>query len=100
MKNAPSSKSAKLRVAVVGLRFGSDFVPIYQKHPDVASVAICDASPEQLQRVGDHFGITERFTTLEEILTLTGSEAYDAVHLVTPVSFHAKQTLAVLEAGL
>jgi predicted dehydrogenase len=99
MKNTPSSRSAKLRVAVVGLRFGSDFVPIYQKHPDVASVAICDASPEQLQRVGDRFGITERFTTLEEILALKGPEAYDAVHLVTPVGFHAQQTLAVLEAG-
>ena len=33
---------SKIRVAVVGLRFGASFVPIYRDHPDVESVAICD----------------------------------------------------------
>ena len=34
--------SRRLNVAVVGLGFGAEFVPIYMDHPHVASVAICD----------------------------------------------------------
>ena len=88
---------SKIRVAVVGLHFGAAFVPIYQKHPDVKSVGICDLDEALLQKTGDRFGIAERFTSLEEILS---SGSFDAVHLVSPVRFHAQQTLAVLEAGL
>lgn len=29
-----------MRIAVVGLNFGAEFVPIYQHHPDVERVAI------------------------------------------------------------
>ena len=37
------SERAGLHIAVVGLGFGAEFVPIYLDHPDVAAVAICDA---------------------------------------------------------
>ena len=30
-------KNGKLRVALVGVSFGAEFVPIYLKHPDVDS---------------------------------------------------------------
>jgi predicted dehydrogenase len=42
----------KLRVAVVGLGSGAEFVPIYLHHPDVETVAICDARSDRLTRVG------------------------------------------------
>ena len=48
--------SEKIRVAVVGLGFGAEFVPIYLEHPDVQSVAVCDADPERLRKTADRFG--------------------------------------------
>ncbi len=87
---------AGIRIAVVGLHFGADFVPIYQQHPDVERVAVCDLNEALLHQVGDRFGIATRFTRLEEILA---SDAWDAVHLLTPVPLHVAQTLAVLGAG-
>src|SRR4051794_30066940 len=85
-----------MRIAVVGLGFGADFVPIYQHHPDVERVAICEVDKERLNRLGDQFGIEDRFTRLEDLLA---DQSYDAVHLLTPVPYHVEQTLAVLGAG-
>jgi predicted dehydrogenase len=51
----------KIRVAVVGLGFGAEFVPIYLDHPDVRSVAVYDADPERLCRGGGRFGIKKQF---------------------------------------
>ena len=87
---------AKLRVALVGLRFGAAFVPIYQRHPDVERVAVCDLDERLRAEVGNRHGVADRFGRLEDILA---DATYDAVHLVTPVSEHARQTLAVLDAG-
>lgn len=86
---------AQIRLAVVGLHFGQAFVPIYQSHPDVARVALCDLDEPLLNAVGDRFGIADRFTRLEELLAAD----YDAVHLLTPVPRHVEQTLAALAAG-
>jgi predicted dehydrogenase len=85
-----------MRIAVVGLHFGAEFVPIYQNHPDVEHVGICDLDASVLDWVGDRYGIADRFTRLEQILD---DQSYDAVHLLTPVPRHVEQTLAVLESG-
>ena len=53
----PSSK--KLRIALVGLGFGAEFVPIYLDHPSVQSVAICDQDKNCLEFVGDRFNISQ-----------------------------------------
>ena len=87
---------SRVRMAVVGLHFGAAFVPIYQRHPDVAQVVLCDRDEALLHRVGDQFGIPGRFPRLEDLLD---AGACDAVHLVTPVPLHVEQTLAVLAAG-
>ena len=86
----------KVRVALVGLGFGTEFVPIYLHHPDVASLTICDASEQIVNAVGDKFLISQRSTDLKQILD---SDEIDAVHLVTPIPLHAQQSQAVLEAG-
>ncbi|HEX6606204.1 MAG TPA: Gfo/Idh/MocA family oxidoreductase [Chloroflexia bacterium] len=85
-----------MRIAVVGLHFGAEFVPIYQQHPDVERVGICDLDAELTARIGDQFGVADRFAGLDEILA---DARYDAVHLLTPVPLHVEQTLAVLGAG-
>jgi len=87
---------AQIRVAVVGLHFGAEFVPIYQHHSDVARVVLCDLDESRLHTVGDRFGVAERFARLEDLLD---ADACDAVHLLTPVPLHVEQTLAVLAAG-
>lgn len=86
----------RLRIAVVGLGFGAAFVPIYQAHPGVESVAICDPNEDLLGRVGDRFEIRDRHRTFEEVIA---EPAIDAVHILSPVRFHVEQTLAVLAAG-
>jgi predicted dehydrogenase len=85
-----------IRLAVVGLHFGAAFVPIYQSHPDVARVAVCDRDEPRLNEIADRFGIVDRFTRLEDLLA---ADACDAVHLFTPVPLHVEQSVAVLAAG-
>ncbi len=87
---------SKINVAVVGLRFGAEFIPIYQHHPDVASLTICDTDDATLARWGDTYQVERRARTLDDLLT---SAEVDAVHLVTPVNIHAEQSVAVLDAG-
>ncbi len=86
----------KISVAVVGLGFGAEFVPIYQAHPDVEQVAICDCDPQRLQTTGDRFGIDGRYADVREVLA---SGAFDAVHLISGIPDHAWQAVAVLESG-
>lgn len=91
-----SPTHGKLRVAVVGLRFGGSFPPIYAAHPDVAEVTICDRNEQTLNAFGDTCGLTRRTTRLDDILA---SKDIDAVHLVTPIPSHADLSVAVLESG-
>src|SRR4051812_44893996 len=85
-----------MHIALVGLHFGAEFVPIYQQHPDVERVSICDLDAELMARVGDRYGVEGRFAGLDDILA---DASVDAVHLLTPVPLHVEQTLAVLAAG-
>ena len=88
--------AGKVRVAVVGLGFGSVWVPAYKEHPDVEYVAISDINEKLMDNVGNQYGIERRYTDLNEILE---SNEYDAVHLLTPIPLHVEQTLAVLQSG-
>ena len=38
------SMSKKFNIAVVGLGFGAEFIPIYQLHPNAEMAAICQRS--------------------------------------------------------
>ena len=86
----------KLRIAVVGLGFGAEFVPIYLDHPDVESVAICDLDAARLQKTGDRFNIRRRFTSFDELVQASD---VDAIHLVSGIPDHAHQAIRVLKAG-
>ncbi len=88
----------KINVALIGLGFGKEFIAIYQRHPLVGRVAICVRNPASLKEAGDRFGIPEedRFTDFAEVLA---RRDIDAVHIVTPILEHARQSLAALQAG-
>ena len=78
----------KIRIGLAGLGFGAEFVPIYLDHPDVASVAVCDADAVRMGYCAERFGIRRRFNDLAEILQ---ADDIDAVHLVTGIPDHARQ---------
>ena len=54
----------KIRVAIVGLGFGAEFIPIYQRHPNAEMYAICRRDKTELDECGDRFGIAKRYTEL------------------------------------
>ncbi len=86
----------KIRIALVGLGFGAEFIPIYQAHPNAEIAAICQRNPEKLAAIGDAFGIDKRYTDYEELLLDT---EIDAVHINTPIPDHAPQSILALRAG-
>ena len=86
----------KVRVAIVGLGFGSEFIPIYQAHPDAEMYAICRRNKKELDACGDRFGIKTRYTDFNELLK---DPNVDAVHINSPIPDHAPQSLAALKAG-
>ena len=85
-----------VRVAIVGLGFGSEFIPIYQAHPDAELVAVCRRNQVELDRCGDQFGIQKRYTDYNDVLR---DPDIDAVHINSPIPDHAPQSLAALKAG-
>ena len=88
--------SRKLRIGIVGLGFGAEFIPIYQRHPNAEMYAICRRNRAELDACGDHFGITARYTSYEDMLR---DPNVDAVHINSPIGDHAPQAIAGLKAG-
>lgn len=88
----------KLNVAIVGLSFGLEFVPIYLEHPDVESLTLVETNVNLLRTVQERYGIPDEncFTDLQQVLD---NPNIDAVHLVTPPSTHAPLSIKVLESG-
>src|SRR4029077_16252116 len=86
----------KIRVAIVGLGFGAEFIPIYQSHPDAEMAAICRRNKAELDRCGDRFNIEKRYADFNELLKDPNT---DAVHINSPIPDHAPQSLAALKAG-
>ena len=50
-------ESNSVNVGLVGLGFGAEFIPIYQKHSNANVYAICRRNEEELNKIGDSFGI-------------------------------------------
>ncbi len=88
--------SDKVRVGIVGLGFGAEFIPIYQKHPNAEMYAICRRDRRELDACGDRFGVAARYTSFEEMLA---DPKVDAVHINSPIADHAPQSIAALKAG-
>lgn len=88
----------KLKIGVVGISFGMEFVAIYKKHPDVASVVIADTDVRLLKIAQEKFGFREEdcFTDIQPMLD---DPEVDAIHIVTPPATHAELSIRVLNAG-
>lgn len=57
-----------IRIAIVGLGFGAEFIPIYQRHPGAELAAICQRTKATLDEVGDKYGIEKRYQSYEDLL--------------------------------
>jgi predicted dehydrogenase len=86
----------KLNIAVVGLGFGAEFIPIWQRHPQTRCYAICQRNEKKLKDIGDAFGIDVRYTDFNELLK---DPNVDAVHINSPIPDHGWMSIAALKAG-
>ena len=90
------STDRKVRVAIVGLGFGAEFIPIYQAHPNAEMVAVCRRNRAELDKAADKYGIAKRFTSYDDLLK---DPDVDAVHINSPIPDHGPQSIAALKAG-
>jgi len=81
---------------MIGLGFGSEFIPIYQSYPGVEVSAICRRNEADLQKTGDQFGIAKRYTSYDDVLA---DPDIDFVHINSPIPDHAWMSLKALDAG-
>ncbi len=86
----------KINIAVVGLGFGAEFIPIWQRHPETNCYAICQRNEDKLNAIGDAFGIKTRYREFEQVLK---DPSVDAVHINSPIPDHGWMSIAALKAG-
>ncbi len=86
----------KINIAIIGLGFGAEFIPIYQAHPNANLVAVCQRDPKKMKTIQDAFGIPKGYTDYDELLR---DPEIDAVHINTPIPDHAAQSIKALKAG-
>jgi len=89
-------KNGKVNVAIIGLGFGAEFIPIYQRHPKANMYAVCQRNPTKLKQIGDAFKIGKQYSRYEDVLA---DPNVDFVHINTPIPDHAPMSIAALKAG-
>lgn len=89
---------SSVKVVIVGLGFGGEFIPIYQDMKGVEAVGICARTAATVKEVGDQYNIPAdmRFTDFDDILK---RDDINTVHIVTPPQSHAELTVKSLNAG-
>jgi predicted dehydrogenase len=85
-----------IRVAIIGLGFGAEFIPIYQNYPGAEIYAICRRDRKGLDECGDRCKIAARYTDYRDVLK---DPKVDAVHINSPIPDHAWMSIEGLEAG-
>ncbi len=86
----------KINIALAGLGFGAEFIPIYLKHPNANLAAICQRTESKMNALGDTFGIEKRYISFNDLIL---DPDIDAVHINTPIPDHGWQSIAALKVG-
>src|SRR5215211_743170 len=89
-------KSPPVRVAMVGLGFGAEFIPIYQRHPQAEVVAVCRRNEAEMNKLADAFKIGKRYADYGQVLS---DPDIDFVHINSPIPDHAWMSQEALRAG-
>lgn len=86
-----------INLGFVGVgEFGSCFIPIYQDHPEVNKIVLCDLKQDLLAQKAQEFGIEETASSLDELLA---RDDIDAVAIYTQHWLHAEQAIKTMKAG-
>ena len=83
-------------VAIIGLGFGSEFIPIYQRHPQANMYAVCQRNVEKMNQIADAFRIEKRYANYDDVLK---DPKVDFVHINSPIPDHAWMSIKALKAG-
>jgi predicted dehydrogenase len=86
----------KINIAIAGLGFGAEFIPIYQAHPNANMYAICQRNEKKLEAIGNAFKVDKLYTDYYEMIQ---DPIIDVVHINTPIHEHARMSVAALKAG-
>ena len=84
----------KLRVGVVGGRFGTSFY--FHEHPNASVEAVADLRADRRDRLQSVYKCPKAFSSLNELLK---DRAVEAVGLFTPAPDHVKHAIATMRAG-
>jgi len=86
----------KLRIGIVGCgAFVKNFIPLFKAHPYVESIAVTDLIPERRNETAQKFGITDVYSSYEEML----KSNINAVAVFVQRQLHGPITIAALKAG-
>ncbi len=58
----------RVNVAMIGLGFGAEFIPIYKDHENANVYALCRRNERELHKVADQFEIEKRDTNYDDVL--------------------------------
>ncbi|MCC5937188.1 MAG: Gfo/Idh/MocA family oxidoreductase [Lunatimonas sp.] len=84
----------KVRVGIVGGRFGTSFS--FHEHPNCIVEAVSDLRKDRRERLMQVYGCPKSYPSLADLLK---DPKVEAVFLATPAPDHAAHTLAALRAG-
>lgn len=86
----------KIKIGIIGVgSIAKVHIEAYQKNPGVEVYALYDVSKEHLDKAGELYGITRKFTNLDDMLAL---DEIDAVSVCTWNCAHASCSIAALNA--
>ncbi len=87
----------KVRIGFIGVgQIGKHHLDNYAKIPNAEVVAIADVNEAELNRVGERYGIADRYTNFREMLKRDDIQAVD---VCLHNNLHMPVTVAALEAG-
>ncbi|MBS7624117.1 Gfo/Idh/MocA family oxidoreductase [Candidatus Bathyarchaeota archaeon] len=85
-----------ISLGLVGLgMFGSMFIELFMKHPDVERLAICDVRKDRLEHYAKKYDIAETYSSLDEIC----QSDIEALAIFTQHWLHGPHVLKALKEG-
>lgn len=89
-------------LGLVGLgAFGSSFAPLFNSHPLVDRIALCDREPERIEEFAEKDSFQEKFSpddTYESLDDILGADL-DALVIITQPWLHAPQCIEAMDHG-
>ena len=86
--------SIKVGMCGVGA-FADCFIPLFNAHPQVSKVILCDLNADRLKEKSETFGIKDTCPSLDELCQTD----VDAIAIITQHHIHGPQAVQALKAG-